>query len=344
MAGNFLQRGRWATLGCMLLLPELSQAVQKEIETVDRAKLVKAAEELTAAYKGAKYASPAMKTPAHRAAYLAVRFPAVFAANLRVLSEVQRLAPEAAISSILDIGAGPGTAFYAAAQTYPSLSRATLIEGDGALIELGKRLSGNSSHAAMRNARWIQQDIGKGLGNEAHDLVMLSYTVGELSPAEAERLVLDAWRRTKQFLAIIEPGTVRGFDFVLKARTLLIGSGGHVLAPCPHTNECPMVAAGDWCHFAARVQRTSLHRQIKHGALGHEDEKFSYIVLSRNSTARTATRIVRHPQKHSGHVQLTLCTPDGLKRETITRSQKDAYKLARHAEWGDSWSVADDAQ
>ena len=321
----------------MPLPPKLREAIEQEIETVDRTKLVKAAEELTETYKSAKYASPAIKTQAQRAAYLAVRFPATFAANLRVFSEVQRLEPGAAISSILDIGAGPGTALYAAAQIFPSLSQATLIEGDVALIELGKRLSGNSSHAAIRNARWMRQDMQKGLLNEAHDLVVISYTLGELSPAEAERIVINAWGRTKQFLAIIEPGTMRGFDFVLKARALLIGSGALVLAPCPHANECPMAALGDWCHFAVRIQRTSLHRQMKHGALGHEDEKFSYVVFARNLTARPAARIVRHPQKHSRHVELTLCTPDGLKRETITRSQKETYKLARHADWGDSW-------
>ena len=327
----------------MRLPPELGEAIVQEIETVDRAKLLKAAEELSGVYKSAKYASPVIKTPAHQGAYLAVRVPATFAANVRVFSEIQRLAPEAAISSILDLGAGPGTAVCAAAQIFPRLSQATLIEAEDALIELGKRLSNNSSHPAIRHATWILQDLRKGLPDGSCDLVALSYALGELSPAEAERVVLGAWRSTKQFLAIIEPGTVRGFDFILKTRTLLIDAGGHVIAPCPHANDCPMVAAENWCHFAARVQRTSLHRQIKHGALGHEDEKFSYIVFSRNSTARPAARIVRHPQKHSGHVQLTLCTPDGLKRETITRSQKDTYKLARHTDWGDPWSVPEDA-
>jgi ribosomal protein RSM22 (predicted rRNA methylase) len=53
--------------------------------------------------------------------------------------------------------------------------------------------------------------------------------------------------------------------------------------------------------------------------------------------ARPAARIVRHPRKHSGHVQLTLCTAEGLKHPTITKSQKEEYKRARKAEWGDGW-------
>lgn len=98
-----------------------------------------------------------------------------------------------------------------------------------------------------------------------------------------------------------------------------------------------MAAAGDWCHFSQRVERTSLHRRLKEGALGYEDEKFSYVVASRQSVIAAGPRIIRHPGKHSGHVQLVLCTPEArMETRTITRSSKRAYKLARKAEWGDT--------
>ena len=99
-----------------------------------------------------------------------------------------------------------------------------------------------------------------------------------------------------------------------------------------------MAAAGDWCHFDQRLERTSLHRQIKSGALGHEDEKFSYVVFSRKPFAAATARIVRHPRKHTGHIQLTLCTLQGLLDRTIGKSQKEPYRLARKAAWGDPWS------
>ena len=99
-----------------------------------------------------------------------------------------------------------------------------------------------------------------------------------------------------------------------------------------------MSAAGDWCHFSQRVERTSQHRQLKGGSLGYEDEKFSYLVVARQNVAAWGARIVRHPGKHSGHVQLALCTPEGrLEARTVTRSSKQAYKLARKTEWGDAW-------
>ena len=316
----------------MRLPDELQNAIQQEVEKVDRSRLAQAAAELTERYKAGQFSSPVIQTEAHRAAYLAVRFPATYAANLHVFSEIRRLAPNTSISSALDLGAGPGTSLHAAAQVFPSIERAPLIENDAALISLGKRLGG-----AVADVRWLLQDIRSGVPAEPHDLVMISYALGELSQASAERLVMQAWAAARQFLVVIEPGTVRGFGYVHAARALLIEAGAHLLAPCPHKLQCPMAAAGDWCHFAQRVERTSLHRQLKGGALGYEDEKFSYVIGSREEFPTPAARIVRHPQKYSGHVKMLLCTAQGLENRTVAKSQKERYREARKAEWGDAW-------
>jgi ribosomal protein RSM22 (predicted rRNA methylase) len=314
----------------------LAAAVNQEIESIDRAELTRAAAELAQQYQAEEFSSPPMRTAAHRAAYLATRLPATYAANLRVFSEIRRLAPEAAIGNMLDLGAGPGTSLYAAAEVFPSITAATLLEPDSALIELGKKLAGQSDHAGIRNAKWLRQDMNS-LACEPRDLVVLSYALGELPRSSVEKLVSKAWDCTNQFLAIIEPGTVRGFGLVHAARSLLIDSAAPLLAPCPHALQCPMYAAADWCHFAVRVERTSIHRRLKGGSLGYEDEKFSYVVASRQPFPTPAARIVRHPQKRSGHVQLTLCTASGLQNETVGKSQKEKYKSARRAEWGDPW-------
>src|SRR5262249_16909277 len=118
----------------------------------------------------------------------------------------------------------------------------------------------------------------------------------------------------------------------------LIASAAEILAPCPHKHACPMATGGDWCHFSQRLERTAQHRQLKGGALGYEDEKFSYVIASRQDVPLESGPIVRHPGRHSGHIQLTLCTSAGrLETKTITRSSKQAFRLARKAEWGDTW-------
>jgi ribosomal protein RSM22 (predicted rRNA methylase) len=98
-----------------------------------------------------------------------------------------------------------------------------------------------------------------------------------------------------------------------------------------------MKAAGDWCHFSARVERTAEHRRLKQAELGHEDEKFSYVAASRVQPDRATARIVRHPQRLRGHVKLQLCAEDGLRQETVTRSQKEKYRAVKRVDWGSRW-------
>jgi ribosomal protein RSM22 (predicted rRNA methylase) len=325
----------------MRLPPYLAEAVEAEIDQVDGARLARAAAQISQRYQTGDFSSPAIANDAHRAAYLAVRLPATYAVNARVFSEVHSRSPETEISSILDLGAGPGTTLYAAAETFPVLEHATLLEADDSWLSLGKKLAAQCPLTAVRQTQWLKQDLRSGFSCNAHDLVVLSYALGELGAVAAEAVICKAWSCAAKLLVVIEPGTPRGFAGVNAARTALIAGGAEILAPCPHKYACPMAAAGDWCHFAQRVERTSRHRQLKGGTLGYEDEKFSYLVASRKPSETVPPRILRHPGKHSGHVQLELCMPDGhAERRTITRSDKQAYRLARKAAWGDAWDDA----
>jgi ribosomal protein RSM22 (predicted rRNA methylase) len=322
----------------MRLSAGLLDAIQRETDKVDRRKLAQATAQLTEHYKTADFSSPAVASEAHRAAYLAVRMPATYAAIRRVFAEIKLRAPQQEIASLLDLGAGPGTALFAAAEHFPQLRQATLIEFDSAWIAVGKRLAEQSESLVVQQAQWLKQDLRSGLSCENHDLVVISYTLGELPHAAAEAMLNKAWKCAGKFLVVIEPGTRRGFAAINAARSALLANAAAILAPCPHHFTCPMAAAGDWCHFSQRVERTSQHRQLKGGALGYEDEKFSYFVAAKSAAQSTGARIVRHPGKHSGHVKLVLCTGEGkIENRTITRSSKDAYKRARKAEWGDLW-------
>ena len=322
----------------MRLPPYLVEAVQEEIDQIDGRRLAQAVAQISQRYQAGDFSSPAIVNSAHRAAYLAVRLPAIYAVDQRIFSEVRLLSPQSEINSVLDVGAGPGTALFAASEIFPALHRATLLEADDDWISLGKKLAARSPIIAVRQAQWPKHDLRSGFSCDAHDLVVLSYVLGELNTAAAEAVVRKAWSCARQFLVVIEPGTPRNFAGMNSVRSLLIASGAEILAPCPHKLACPMASRGDWCHFAQRIERTSQHRQLKGGALGYEDEKFSYLVASRARPETQLPRILRHPGKHSGHVQLELCMPDGqMEHQTITRSSKQAYRLARKAAWGDVW-------
>ena len=162
------------------------------------------------------------------------------------------------------------------------------------------------------------------------DMSLISYAIGELSPEAACGLVERAWKASTQLLVIIEPGTPRGFSYINTVRDHLIGLGAFIVAPCPHNNKCPMQSP-DWCHFSSRLNRTEMHLLVKEVDRGFEDEKFSYIVAAKAPAKLPDARILRHPEQHSGHTSVVLCTPEGIKKETISRKQGARYKEVKKA-------------
>jgi ribosomal protein RSM22 (predicted rRNA methylase) len=169
------------------------------------------------------------------------------------------------------------------------------------------------------------------------DLVVLSYTAGEFR--DCIGLIERAWAAARLALIVVEPGTPRGFEVIHAARDQLIRSGAEIAAPCPHATECPMKKP-DWCHFAARIERTRMHRQLKAGDLGYEDEKFSYVIASRFPVHPAESRIVRHPWIEPGLVRLELCTPDGLRTQTVRKRGGEAFRRGRKANWGGEWQLS----
>lgn len=148
--------------------------------------------------------------------------------------------------------------------------------------------------------------------------------------------------RAGQAVVLIEPGTPEGYLRIREARDQLIAAGLRVAAPCPHDGTCPIEVGQDWCHFSARVSRSSLHRQVKGGSLPYEDEKFSYVAATRFPVEPVPSRITRRPQIRKGLVLLDLCGPEGegLTRATVSKRHGDLYKAARDADWGQEWPPA----
>jgi ribosomal protein RSM22 (predicted rRNA methylase) len=319
-------------------MPEkLLEAIAGEIGRGDRGAIKRAAAQLSAAYKKGDFSTPPLPSEAHRLAYAIARLPGTYAANFHVLKQLRDQVESFAPRSVLDLGAGPGTSLWGIAELFPTVESMTAVERDGALIAMGKRLCAGSEDSRLREIRWEQSDLLNFKAMNRFDLVIASYSLGELPKARMVGVGKAAWDGCRGMLVVIEPGTRRGFESIDKMRSELIAIGASIAAPCPHEQQCPMAAANDWCHFAQRIERTREHRLLKDASLSYEDEKFSYVAATRLPTTRPQARIVRHPMKLSGHVKLQLCSGPVLEQRTVTRSQKEPYKLARHADWGDRW-------
>jgi ribosomal protein RSM22 (predicted rRNA methylase) len=221
-----------------------------------------------------------------------------------------------------------------------------VLDWSAAALALGRELAASASAApAVRAARWERARLGAGAALPAADLVTVSYVIGELREADRDALVDAAAAAARAAVLVVEPGTPDGTARVLAARDRLLAAGFSVAAPCPHAAACPLAAA-DWCHFAARVPRTSLHRRLKGGSLPYEDEKYAYVAAVRPALldaappAPAAPRVVRHPQIRKGQVLLDLCHPDGTSARTaITKRSGAAYRAARDVTWGDTWDA-----
>jgi ribosomal protein RSM22 (predicted rRNA methylase) len=296
------------------LPPNVRNFIEGRAEAVGFPSLKAAAAELSAAYREGK---PSRVAEEERvAAYLVTRMPATYAAAYMVLEEVRQRIGD--VASILDVGAGTGAASLAARAFWPS-ARLTLIERDHALADAAREI--------LPGVEILQRDVKQIAPFPPADLILAAYSIGEFGEPAAARM----WQAAGKAFAAIEPGTPKGFALIRRLRDL----GGCIALPCPGNVPCPM-ADPDWCHFAARVERSSLHRRVKDGALGYEDEKFSYVVLSKHPVETAPARILRRPEQNPGLIVLQTCTPQGLKTDRVTKRDKERFRAARQARWGDA--------
>ncbi len=270
------------------------------------------------------------------AAYAATRMPATWAAMRACMVRICEILPAFRPRSILDVGAGTGAAMWAAADTWPELNVCLLTERSDGMTAVGRQMASLAGSAAVRNAVWRQQDLLHGLDGESADLVTAGWVLNELGDAALGDAVETLWEATAGVLLVAEPGTPEGFGRMLRIRDRLLGLGACLVGPCPHTRACP-VAVPDWCHFAERINRIRPHRQLKGAELAYEDEKYCWLAVSRNPAEAVPALIRRHPEIHGGFIRLALCTEDGLRAETVTRSDGPLWRQARNAGWGDAW-------
>ena len=317
----------------------LSQALEAVLDGLPAEPLRRATASLIDAYRtGAPPTAQVLRDPTTAAAYAAYRMPATHAAVSRALRHATDLAPDLEVRTLLDVGGGTGAATWAVAEAFASLDRVTVLDGSADALALGARI-GRHGPPPVAGAHWSRMLLGPGAALPAAELVVVSYLLGELAEPLRAPVVDAAVAAASRLVLVVEPGTPRGYAAVLAARSRLTAAGWHVLAPCPQDGACPVAARpGDWCHFAVRLDRSALHRRVKGGRLGHEDEKFSYVVATPDPLPRAAARVLRHPVTRKGLVQLEVCDSAGsTQRLVVTRRDPLAYRAARDVSWGESW-------
>lgn len=311
---------------------ELKAALDGKLQGFSRSDAAQRSRKISTAYR-AGGDSGTIKSEADALAYALARMPATYAAVAASLNALTAVAPYLTPETLLDVGAGPGTASWAAAEAFSSLQDFTLLDANATLSRLALELARDSSRLA--ECRYLPGDAGANLAEVSQaDLVVASYVIGELSEGHQRKLAEAMWAKARHALVVIEPGTPAGYARILALRQQLITQGAYVAAPCPHEKPCPLTAP-DWCHFSQRLPRSQAHRQIKGAEVPFEDERFIYVALTRTPATRAA-RVLAPPDVGKAEITAKLCTEDGVAATKVPRRDKAAYADARRWRWGDA--------
>ena len=312
---------------------ELKAALEAKLHGLSRNDAAARAARISETYRVGG-GSAAIRTETDALAYALARMPATYAAVTASLNALCGIRPDFAPKRLLDVGAGPGTATWAAAEAFSSLADFTSVDANTALRTLALDLFDKSSR--LSTLQYTQGEARAVLGNaEPADLVVASYLLGEISETESAGLASLMWARTSDTLLVVEPGTPAGYTRILDLRRQLIARGAHVAAPCPHDGECPLIAP-DWCHFTQRLPRSRAHKALKDAELPFEDEKFAYVALTRAPVARHPARVLAQPFVTKIELTAKLCASDGLAIAKVSRRAKEDYARARRWRWGDA--------
>lgn len=311
----------------------LKAALAHKAEGLSRKGAAQRAGAISQAYRSGG-GSGRIRTGEDALAYALARMPGTYAAIAASLNALVEVNPDFAPKSLLDVGAGPGTATWAASEAFASLNMFTLLDANAALRDLAAELA--QSHLRLAAMRYHSGDARKTLADAPEaDFVVASYVINELGDNERAALADAMWAKTRDTLLVVEPGTPAGYARIIELRTRLIAAGAHVIAPCPHDAQCPLTTP-DWCHFSQRLQRSRAHKHLKGAELPYEDEKFSYVALSRAPVAQRPARVLAQPQTTKIAATAKICAADGVETANVPHRDKDRYKRAKKWNWGDA--------
>ena len=313
----------------------LPQALQAGIDGIvaggDRREVERAARALSDSYRvGGSAAARAARTNGDVIAYLATRAPATYAAAAAVFEQIGLARPGWAPASVLDLGAGPGIAAWAATEAWPGISSVSLVDAEPEMERAGKALAADGP-AALRDARWRVADAG-GAGAKA-DLVLVSYVIGELGLRRSPGFVHHAWSLAGDTLVIVEPGTTAGYERVLAAAGSRHG-GWRLHARALPRDNLP-VERGRLVPLRDAAPRSRTHR-LRRAPSAASRTRSSPTPSSAAAGPRREPRIIRRPDLRQGHVVLDLCTTEGLERRTVSKRDGAEYRKARKLGWGDT--------
>ena len=140
---------------------ELKSALDAKLQGLSRIDAAGRAAVISQTYRDGG-GSGAIRTESDALAYALARMPATYAAVTASLNALREITPDFAPENLLDVGAGPGTASWAAAEAFSSLQDFALLDANPALRTLALDLAAaaracttSTTGAAKPAPRWL---------------------------------------------------------------------------------------------------------------------------------------------------------------------------------------------
>ncbi len=313
-------------------IPELLEnAIEEKLNHVKLTELKQYASQLSEKYMYQKRTGDTLlNTELEALAYSIMRMPATYGAVYTALKHtLERI--DGNIQSVVDIGAGTGAATWAISELLDTKD-IQCFEREQVMLELGRSFM--SQNPKLKDISWKYMDIVEDDLNVKADLVVTSYMLNEIKPESRKDVINKLIKSSNHLILIIEPGTPEGFKNIKEVQKIAIENGFHIIAPCTFQGVCPLPDE-DWCHSIVRMERTKVHKLLKNADLPYEDEKFSYVAISKEKYDNSGSRILRHPMIEKGKITLKVCYNGRIEDMIVTKKDKELFKAVKKKKCGD---------
>mgnify|MGYP005797981393 FL=1 len=309
----------------------LENAIEEKLNHVKLTELKQYASQLSEKYMyRERTGDTLLNTEIEALAYSIMRMPATYGAVYTALKHtLERM--DGNIQSVVDIGAGTGAATWAISELLDTKD-IQCFEREQVMLELGKSFM--SQNPNLKDVSWKYMDIVEDDLDVKADLVVTSYMLNEIKPEERENVINKLMKSSNHIILIIEPGTPAGFKNIREVQKIAIENGFHIIAPCTFQGVCSLPDR-DWCHSIVRMERTKVHKLLKSADLPYEDEKFSYIAISKEKYDNSGIRILRHPMIEKGKITLKVCHNGEIEDMIVTKKDKELFKMVKKKKCGD---------
>lgn len=247
-------------------------------------------------------------------AYLNYFLPLNVARLREVFKEVERFLPTDQVAEIWDFGSGPGTLHWVLEeQNWLSPRKFVCLERAAEAIRHHKDL------IAVEPTRWKPEWNFKGKpGPKALAVFSYAFLEMRLNPPDL---------RDFEHVLIVEPATRECGRELMQWRKKMITLGLTPLAPCTHSEDCPLLenSPRDWCHLRMDFEGPDDWSELEaYLPMKNRTLTYSYLLLSRSvqdSKWRGHTRVLGDTLVEKGKTRQLVCR--GPQREFLAWLHKN---------------------